>query len=32
LFKETVNAQWAIAHKGEAGARILHTLLARVPR
>lgn len=32
LFKATITDQWAKAHKGEAGARILATVLARVPR
>jgi transcriptional regulator with XRE-family HTH domain len=32
LFKATVNGQWAVAHKGEAGARILAAVLGRVPR
>lgn len=32
LFKATINGQWEMAHKGEAGARILASVLARVPR
>jgi transcriptional regulator with XRE-family HTH domain len=32
LFKATIADQWAAAHKGEAGARILAGALARAPR
>ena len=32
LFKTTITDQWAVAHKGEAGARVLDGVLARAPR
>lgn len=32
LFKATIADQWAAAHKGEAGARVLAGALARAPR
>lgn len=31
LFKNTITGLWGAAHKGEAGARILQTLLDRTP-
>jgi len=32
LFKSTISEQWARAYKSEAGARILSTVLGRVPK
>ncbi|MBI5110537.1 MAG: helix-turn-helix transcriptional regulator [Rhodovulum sp.] len=32
LFKSTITEQWSRAHKGEAGARMLETLLGRMPQ
>jgi hypothetical protein len=31
LFKNTITGLWDVAHKGEAGARILQSLLDRTP-
>lgn len=32
LFKNTITGLWDVAHKGEAGARILQSLLDKTPR
>ncbi len=32
LFKNTITGLWDVAHKGEAGARILQSLLEKTPR
>lgn len=32
LFKNTITGLWEVAHKGDAGARILQTLLDKTPR
>jgi hypothetical protein len=31
MFKEIISDQWNRAHKGESGAKLLETILARTP-